>query len=303
MNSNDAAVVKLVEAARKVSWQSLNAMCDPGSLSRDQAARILKARAEETLDAIEAMGHPRSIPPPSPAVAEVPEGTVWVRNDAPSLSDKVAQTVTEYRWVDGQMEGKFCTGWERSSNFHSPTDIRATGCYDEHPPTPPAPVPTAEEVADRCMKVSNPFDEWGHKLSEMRANIVREVTADRDRLARRVAELERANTAIAAAMKAEAEKFQSQNATIADLRAKVEELTESGCRLVVTSNAYIEELNAKLAGGGVDKELLGRELEFAQDLANECDRHPTEFAKGRACGLRDLANNILASLRQAGGGE
>jgi len=222
--------------------------------------------------------HLREVPPPSPAVAE---GTRMAVESAIDASKR-------------------------------------PGTWAAH--AAPESVPTAEEVAKEFAE-----EVWRHliginsgeKARVARLELVKAatalITADRDRLARRVAELEgerdRACQTIAAMHAAAVGEVRGPIRgvveDIADLRAKVENLE-------IDKQQQVEELHglyAKLAaaGGGVDKE------PFPMLRINFVELGGVQFV-WCACGPKevyisfpfDIAEKVVArhaALRQSGGGE
>jgi len=189
MSSSNDATAKLVEAARK----SVDSYHYRPCTTRTELRNALSA-----------------FPTPSPAVAE---GTRWASGGG-----------SFYEFHNGEIRFWSETRGEWMGGGVTLEHLDRIAGPRIHPTTPPAPesVPTAEEVADKICALP------GIYLSDLeRSNVIAIITADRDRLARRVAELE-----------------------------------EHGHRLIITQNAYVAELKATIAdlraklaaaGGGVEE--------------------------------------------------
>jgi len=239
-----------------------------------------------------------ALPPPSPAVAEVPalppDGSKWVY-EAGNCSYEMRGGVLV---ITGTSSGVYTHPCDSGEFRRSEDIISAIADGRLKPfPTPPAPesVPTAKEVAERIMVWIKTTPGWDVP------GVARIITADRDRLARRVAELEDKIADGCQAVLKQGEKLNEKQATIADLRDKVTELEkESEYRRTMWMQTKDERngLTAKLAAAG------GGDVAAIRKRWCEIDGIPGLCVTYRGdTQIHLLPEMYHAALRQAGGGE
>lgn len=234
-----------------------------------------------------------------------PDGTRWEH-----VADGIAWI--KYQMVDGRLIGTGASGGRYSPDSDGKTggltwqELRNDWKWTEIPPTPtPAAMESAEAVEAR-------FADWGD--AEIFANLaaahrVRErfrrfLDADRTtQQARHAAEVERTRQTGIEAAQILTDQLKAKDAEIARLKVEATDMRQHAAEWEEQCKRAESRLTAaeSKAGGGVDSipiAVINKELEFAYDLANECDKHPTDFGKGRASGLRDLAGNINEVLNR-----